>query len=598
MVTTIFVAAVLTCQQEPDIAVKLESLSNLAPAHGAVFSWEPPAGPVDHYVLYFFKAADKSIQGPGRHCKPNQAVAKHRLSGSVRAAWDNNRCERSYNFAGLVAFDPQGKAQPVTKLGVTADTYAESLTHVFPLFSPPEGRVPTRCLYPEPNIGMYFSWETPAFGIDHYIIYFFPFTGDQPMDPQKAIQSVSFAGSAKAAWDNRRKIDYGGVAVIAFDKDGRGLSVTELTGKPESKAAKPEGAATLFEEKGAAPEALAKTALAELLGDFGKIETKTTETLTKSRTEEMASHKLTYEQQVELIEKVFVPVFLKHKKEMMASLKLNDLTPSTLYRDHRVRAHFIRHIAEDFPSLSKTDRHEAILKVAGQVGGIHRFLRYDGPSKGVRPWPYVEPNQWQREQHSNEYFICSVIYQAPDVLSISEGDVAMAILEMIPNDSPIAERAKGEHLRLTHAKQYAQAMEVTKRLDAFPNKELEAIQILEKIPQNAHNAADARGLIAKLKKQHEEQLERVRKSEEEARKYAEEMEKRRKAFLATLGPGQRQIWDRYGGPDEDMPDANGKKVWIYKKPVYSNIDLIIGYEYREFVFDAKGELLSSRRYTQ
>lgn len=123
-----------------------------------------------------------------------------------------------------------------------------------------------------------------------------------------------------------------------------------------------------------------------------------------------------------------------------------------------------------------------------------------------------------------------------------------------------------------------------------------AIVILQKLPKGGHlyDAGQARialgqAKIAKLK-------DDAAKAAKEAKLAAAKAAAEERRYLASLGPGQRRVYDELGPPHTEEPAPGGGRVWRYEDPVYSNLAdrygtrIIIGYKFREFVFDAGGGL--------
>jgi hypothetical protein len=123
-----------------------------------------------------------------------------------------------------------------------------------------------------------------------------------------------------------------------------------------------------------------------------------------------------------------------------------------------------------------------------------------------------------------------------------------------------------------------------------------SITVLQQLPKESHLFADAQARI-KLGQQRIKDIKADLARQEKERKQAEARaaaEERR--FIASLGPGQKRVFNELGYPTSEEPAPGGGRVWRYEEPVHSNLRdrwgsaIIIGYRWREYTFDSAGNL--------
>lgn len=127
-----------------------------------------------------------------------------------------------------------------------------------------------------------------------------------------------------------------------------------------------------------------------------------------------------------------------------------------------------------------------------------------------------------------------------------------------------------------------------------------AVAVLRKLPKESHLYKDGQARItlanAKIKKLKDDAI----KAAKEAKLSAAKAEAEERRYRASLGPGQRRVYDELGPPYGEEPGAGGGRVWRYEDPIYSNLTdrwgtrIIIGYRYREYLFDSGGNLLKRK----
>lgn len=587
---------------------------------GMLFTWDAP-GKVKSYTLYVFKSGTRYDSKTRKvTALPSKAMESFTIPGDTVAAWDASE-KVEYRYSALKAKTSSGVVW-ISPVKAKARSIKDAPKGAFGLrgeqLGPPKHMDIIGCVT-VPTEEMFFSWDPPR-GADvvRYELFLFKTRDfnrrDQQARPEQAIEKYTIPRTAKAAWDNRKEHKYLYAGVLAHTKDGKATTVTGLKAWSEEKGKKPENAHPLFEVKGMSRADLAKFALSEILGELGEIKTETKETLSETITTEIATHPLTYWQQVELIEKAYVPTFLKHKKAIRQAVRKDypnlKLSPGHIFLKSRVRAQFILALAKEL-NIAPATRDAALLTVALQVGARKRSLDYKDVDNTVKPDHSFGYLRWTKDgigvgkfRGAKFYDIVSPLFALSDRLSVKECKEAIAVVDLVVADSPKRSAADALRKKLVDTERYGQAVRIANSMKSIFERNPAAIKVLEEIPNDAHNYAIAVALSARLEKEHKEAVELRKKNQELARKRAEEAAKYRAKFRGALKGEQVQIFDQYGFPNESMPGGGGKTTWVYKTELYSNLKLrhgerlVIGYQVREFVFDAEGVLVSSDLSTQ